>query len=92
MKIITSICQIDPDSPTRVPVHLDYKMTLRLIDQLKACDEIAASRTSNWQTFCHTEKSKWSLCVEEQGICVDDDVCSLYRKNSYCAMYTVIFI
>ena len=57
MKAITNICQIDPENPTRMPVHLDYKMTLRLIDQLKACDEIASSRTSNWQTFCHTEKS-----------------------------------
>ena len=58
MKVIVAMCQINPDSPSRMPVHLDYKMTLRLIDQLKACEEIASSRTSNWQAFCHTEKSE----------------------------------
>ena len=65
MKAIMNICQIDPENPTRMPVHLDYKMTLRLIDQLKACDEIASSRTTNWQTFCHTEKSNGerSMCI-----------------------------
>ena len=29
------------------------------IEQLKACDEIASSRTSNWQAFCLEERSKW---------------------------------
>ena len=28
------------------------------IEQLKACDEIASSRTSNWQAFCLEERSK----------------------------------
>lgn len=27
------------------------------IEHLKACDEVACSRTSNWQTFCLEEKS-----------------------------------
>ena len=30
------------------------------IEQLKACDEVASTRTGNWQAFCLDEKSELS--------------------------------
>ncbi len=76
MKLIMEACQgagFDPES-TRgsggaavggvggvVPLSMGYKTMLGLIEQLKACAEVATTRTGNWQSYCHTEKSK--CCV-----------------------------
>jgi hypothetical protein len=64
MKVITSTCQgagFDPDTPKGVPLNLGYKATLSLIEQLKACADVMATRTNNWQAYCLEEKSKGSL-------------------------------
>ena len=33
----------------------------QVIEQLRACEEIASSRTNNWQAFCLKEKSESNL-------------------------------
>ena len=56
----------DPDiSGVTVPLNLGYKATLGLIEQLRACGEVVATRTNNWQVYCHKEKSKMCMraCV-----------------------------
>jgi len=65
MKVIVDTCQgvgFDPESSTAgsmgVPLNLGYRAMLGLIEQLKACAEVAATRTSNWQVYCQREKSK----------------------------------
>lgn len=45
----------NPDSPTPSPqnwVQLPYDTLVGLVEQLKACVEIATSRTLNWQRYC----------------------------------------
>jgi len=67
MKTTREICcrgGFDPEQPTGLPVHLPYKAMLTLIEQLKACDEIASSRTSNWQAFCLQEKTTLSYLFQ----------------------------
>ncbi|XP_019625025.1 PREDICTED: E3 ubiquitin-protein ligase UBR4-like [Branchiostoma belcheri] len=39
-------------------ISLPYDKLIVMMDHLKACTEVAATRTSNWQTFCHQDKSK----------------------------------
>ena len=41
-----------------VPLSMGYKTMLGLIEQLKACADVASTRTSNWQVYCQQEKSK----------------------------------
>ena len=61
MKVIVSTCQgagFDPEAEAAVPLNLGYKAMLGLIEQLKACAEVTATRTSNWQAYCLQEKSR----------------------------------
>ena len=44
-----------------VQLSMGYKTMLGLIEQLKSCAEVAATRTSNWQVYCQREKSE-SVC------------------------------
>jgi E3 ubiquitin-protein ligase UBR4 len=61
MRNIREICHsrgFNPDrNLTGIPLNLSYKSTLSLIEHLKACDEVACTRTSNWQTFCLEDKT-----------------------------------
>ncbi|XP_078604123.1 E3 ubiquitin-protein ligase UBR4-like isoform X2 [Branchiostoma floridae x Branchiostoma japonicum] len=38
-------------------ISLPYDKLIIMMDHLKACTEVAATRTSNWQTFCHQDKT-----------------------------------
>jgi E3 ubiquitin-protein ligase UBR4 len=60
MKSIREICHsrgCDSDRAVGLPLNLSYKSTLALIEHLKACDEVACTRTANWQIFCLEEKT-----------------------------------
>lgn len=64
MKVIVDTCQgagFEPDSASGIggmALNLGYKAMLGLIEQLRACAEVAATRTSNWQVYCQREKSE----------------------------------
>ena len=65
MKDIVETCQgagFDPESggggAGGVALNLGYKAMLGLIEQLKACIDVATNRTSNWQVYCQREKSE----------------------------------
>ncbi len=64
MKVIIDSCEgagFDPKVTPAVPLNLGYKAMLTMIEQLKACGEVAATRTNNWQVYCQKEKSKHNL-------------------------------
>lgn len=65
MKVIISTCLgagFDPEAiATGTPLNLGYKAMLGLIEQLKACAEVTATRTNNWQAYCLEEKSEGAL-------------------------------
>ena len=64
MKVVMDTCQgagFDPDgnsSGNGATLNLGYKAMLNLIEQLKACGEVASMRTCNWQVYCQREKSE----------------------------------
>ncbi|XP_064395390.1 E3 ubiquitin-protein ligase UBR4-like isoform X5 [Halichondria panicea] len=45
----------NPEKHTGLPVHMAYTSMLKVIEQLRSCEEIASSRTNNWQAFCQQE-------------------------------------
>ena len=51
-----------------IPLSMGYKTMLGLIEQLKACSEVAATRTNNWQTYCQKEKSKCCRGTESKRV------------------------
>ena len=60
MKSIVDKCEgagFDIESNSGAPLNLGYKAMLSMIEQLKACSEVAATRTCNWQAYCQKEQS-----------------------------------
>ena len=46
------------------PVSLQYDTLIQLIEQLKACVEVAESRTLNWQKFCMSDDTVLPFLLE----------------------------
>jgi len=59
---ITDTCRsagFNPDKASPVvPLNLGYKAMLGLIEQLRLCAEVVATRTNNWQVYCLKEKGQ----------------------------------
>lgn len=56
------------------PLSLDYASLTALMEHLRICNEIAVSRTGNWQEFCLEEVDTVEFllrmaCVVEEGVC-----------------------
>jgi len=54
-------------------ITLPYDSLVELIEHLKACVEVATSRTGNWQCFCVREESVLSFllqvaCLLDEGV------------------------
>lgn len=62
MNVVMETCRgagFEPEAGKgSLPLNLGYKSMLGLIEQLKTCGEVVATRTSNWQLYCQKEKSK----------------------------------
>ena len=61
MRQINDICdsvRFDMGDPSSSLIHSSYATLLKLIEQLRLCDEIARTRTGNWQLFCMDRKGE----------------------------------
>jgi E3 ubiquitin-protein ligase UBR4 len=63
----------DPEAQQPHCITLPYDSLVELIEHLKACVEVATSRTGNWQRFCVREESVLSFllqvsCLLDEGV------------------------
>lgn len=76
MKSVKQLCAKGGYQPNAFVLHslnLSYDMLVEMVEHLKACLEIAMSRTGNWQRFClhHEDILPFLLqvsCVLDEGV------------------------
>ncbi|XP_033643062.1 E3 ubiquitin-protein ligase UBR4-like [Asterias rubens] len=88
MRDIKSICSqngLELDGSSSAPITVPYDTLITLIEHLKACQEIAASRTLNWQKFCHKDESVLSS-LQQASFFLDEGVSPLLLQLLTCAL------
>ncbi|XP_022084216.1 E3 ubiquitin-protein ligase UBR4-like isoform X1 [Acanthaster planci] len=88
LRDIKSICSqngLELDNTSNVPITLPYDTLITLIEHLKACQEIAASRTLNWQKFCHKDETVLSS-LQQASFYLDEGVSPLLLQLLTCAL------
>ncbi|XP_071821604.1 E3 ubiquitin-protein ligase UBR4-like isoform X2 [Apostichopus japonicus] len=88
LKDIKKICEqngLNLSDTSATPLTLPYDTLIELIEHLKACQEMAASRTLNWQKFCLQDRTVLSSLLQA-SFYLDEGVASLLLQLLTCAL------
>lgn len=88
LKDIKQICEqngLNLSDTSSAPLTLPYDTLIELIEHLKACQEMAASRTLNWQKFCLQDQTVLSSLLQA-SFYLDEGVASLLLQLLTCAL------
>ncbi|KFM56803.1 E3 ubiquitin-protein ligase UBR4, partial [Stegodyphus mimosarum] len=72
-------------SPNNTMLSLSYDSLINMIEHLKACSDIATSRTVNWQKFCQKDESILSFLIHVSFL-LDEGVSPIILQLLQCAL------
>nr|CAD7443272.1 unnamed protein product [Timema bartmani] len=88
MKCIQQCCKtggFEASSSQPHGISLPYDSLVELMEHLKACVEIAAGRTGNWQRYCQREETVLSFLLQVSCL-LDEGVCPTILQLLQCAI------
>ncbi|GIX73745.1 e3 ubiquitin-protein ligase UBR4, partial [Caerostris extrusa] len=88
MKDVKAICNqggFEDFSQNNTMLSLSYDSLINMIEHLKACSDIATSRTINWQKFCQKDESILSFLIHVSFL-LDEGVSPIILQLLQCAL------
>lgn len=88
IKDVKAICNqggYEDFSPNNTMLNLSYDSLINMIEHLKACGDIATSRTINWQKFCQKDESILPFLINVSFL-LDEGVSPIILQLLQCAL------